>query len=106
AANAVKRKIWKHPTANSEHPGSNVLNAALGRIIGCWMLDVGCWMFSIGTGQRAAFAPWRFGFRWRGTRGMVQKGLSLSQSRVNQPLRWLSLTVPEPMIWIEASATL
>jgi hypothetical protein len=47
-----------------------------------------------------------FGRNVLGTSGIFQNGFTLSQMRVNQPLFWLSLTVPLPMIWMVASATL
>jgi hypothetical protein len=36
--------IAEHPTPNIQHPTSNT--AAIGELIGCWMLDVGCSMLS------------------------------------------------------------
>ena len=51
--------------------------------------------------------PWReSGVKLRGTSGMVQKGVTLSQIFVNQPFRWLSVRVPLETIWMLASATL
>ena len=47
-----------------------------------------------------------FGWMMRGMSGMIQKGLSLSQMRVNQAFCVLSVTVPRPMIWMVASETL
>jgi len=61
-------------------------------------------------GEECRTRPWAFrrvlGFRLRGTSGMAQNGLSLSQMRLNHPLFVLSVTVPLEMMWMLASATL